>query len=309
MPRSRSLSVVVIGDINIDWVVSIDDVDAAVGDVKVHGKDTIDERTGGSGKALATALRSAGASTTLITAVGEDPLGTLAVTGLRRLGIRVLAQPTRNAATGKVIIIRGHNRAAVERRAMISHRGANVLLRLDSDALKAIRLADLLLISGYALLETPQSRSSLQAVKIARRRQIPVFLDVVPHEAFRTALSPEYIEALRLVDGVCLELGTARGLLRAPAASVAEVTRRLSERYPVVILRIDNNTETISFGGTSTTSETGYAKAKERTGYLDRVLARQLVSLLGSGSFVPKPRHPAPGDTPSCSRRRNRAMC
>ena len=279
MADSRSLSVVSIGDVNIDWIVSAPDVRGIVAELRLHGVNTIREQVGGSGTMLATAFRRVGVATTLLCSVGEDGSGERAISTLRKRGVRVVAHRDRTG-TGRVIIIQGRRPSGIEPKAMISHRGANVGLRLNPRALKAVTGADLLVVSGYALLEAPQSRSTLRAARVAHRFGVSVFIDLVPHEVFRNPLPREYGECLELADGVCLELGTARAFLRAPDASVADIVRRLGAMFAIVVLRLTNDRQITIVDGETSRQKTGYSVARDRTGYLDALLARQLVRLL-----------------------------
>lgn len=283
MAHRRELSVVAIGDVNSDWVVSVADMHEAIENLRLHGADTILERVGGSGVILANAFRRAGVATTLICSVGRDEPGARAIAALRRRGVRVIAHRTGKIATGKVIIVQSLRPESLERKGMVSHRGANVELRLTQGAVRAVRQADLLVVSGYALLQAPQSTSVVRVVREAGRCGVPVFIDVVPHEVFRQVVPKDYRECLEMADGVCLELGTARALLRARHASVAEVVDRLAARFAVVIMRRSNDRQICVVNGRVTEDETGYSAASERTGYLDAVLARQLVKLFRGG--------------------------
>ena len=283
--HSGQPSVAVIGDVNIDLIVSAPTAQP-IAALRLHGRHTIREQVGGSGLTMATAFQRAGAKTTLLAAVGDDAFGRFALKFIQKQGLHFVGRNVRGETTGKVLIVQPPMPHLREHRAMVSHRGANTQFQLGSDAKRVVRSADLLVVSGYALLEGPQSEATVKAIQLARRSSVLTVLDVVPHEAFRKPLSPAYRAALELVDGLCLETGTARRFLRAPSATVQLLVHELAKRYRVLVLRPDNMRQIVVFGGTAHTRTTGYERARERVGYLDQNLAIELMRCLRKSSVA-----------------------
>lgn len=284
MVEQRSQLVVIIGDVNVDWVIATQDTGVPISQLRRHGRETIVARIGGSGAILATAFRAAGIKSCLVACVGDDPYGQDAFRILAEDGVHLSVMRTRGAGTGKVLIIESTEHGGASK-AMVSHRGANVLLVLDDRQRELLASCSLLVVSGYALLEPPQSRSTLAAIRACESAGIPRFLDVVPHEIVRDALPNDYRDGLELCDGISIELGTARALLGLETAGVEELLAALQREFRLVILRPDNDTQMISLAGQTTVETTGYSHASDRTGYLDRATARVLASLLMSGRF------------------------
>jgi sugar/nucleoside kinase (ribokinase family) len=265
-------TVVTIGDINIDWIINIEDINKPIHSLWLEAKDCISFRLGGSGSIFAIGAKNAGFRSCLIGKVGNDPFGSFGKEYLEQKGINLLLSIDTQMDTGKVIILRDTN----DKKAMISHRGANVNLRPDEIDRQVIENCDLLFISGYTLLEAPQSEASLEAVQIAKSKGIFVILDVVPHRVFAGDLSKDYYRCLSLVDSVVLELGTARRMLNNYNDSETNIIKSLLNLYKLVILRPNNDTQIIASQSHTKSMSTGYSQTPNKVGYLDKITAQVL---------------------------------
>lgn len=244
---------VVLGDINIDILMSISAYPAPGGDALAERVVT---RAGGSAANTAIVLAKLGAGVKMIGRVGADAWADLARRALDESGVDVsLVQRDEQAATGMFVIPITPD----GERTMFGHRGANARTRREDVDAAVLDGARILHVSGYALLESPQRETAMQMIELAEQRGVPVSLDVgvLPASSMPDAirrllprlsicvLGAEEARALTEIDGlseaaaalaargvqtVGLKLGAqgclladAAGVCRAPAFKVATV--------------------------------------------------------------------------------------
>jgi ribokinase len=170
-------SVVVIGSINVDFVVTADHLPAP-GETVSDGRFAIHD--GGKGANQAVAAARAGADVSVIGAVGNDDHGERAVAALVSEGIdvsrvrRVESEPTGVALV--VVGARGENQIAVAP-------GANATIELGQDDRLAIARADVLLVSH----EVP-SAAVLGGIRAAREAGRIAILNPAPARALPAEL-------------------------------------------------------------------------------------------------------------------------
>ena len=164
--------VVLVASINVDLVVSVDHLPAP-GETVLGGRFAIHD--GGKGANQAVAAARAGASVTVIGAVGGDDYGKRAVDALQAEGVditRVRVDPAE--PTGVALIVvgpRGENQIAVAP-------GANATIELTDDDRAAIAAADVLLVSH----EVPAA-AVLDSVRVAREAGQIAILNPAPARA------------------------------------------------------------------------------------------------------------------------------
>lgn len=173
--------VVTLGDINVDLI-------AHIPRYPRKGDDGLAERltahSGGSAANTAIVLARFGVPAGIVGRVGDDPLARYALADLEAAGMD-LSQLQRDpeAMTGLMFI-------AVTpdgERTMLGYRGANPgtdPALLDEGAIAG---AQMLHVSGYALLERPQREAALKAMEVAHRAGVAVTLDVGVEAATRMA--------------------------------------------------------------------------------------------------------------------------
>lgn len=180
-PGARAALVALLGDVNIDQTLTVPAIPSPGGDVVASSQRT---QIGGSATNTAIALRRTGLRARLIARVGADPYADAARAALLAEGVDVghlCIDPVEPTATNMVLVTPDGERT------MYAYRGANAALapeHLRSDALDGVGALHL---SGYALLAAPQRDAALRAVADARRRGIPVTLDVPVAAAERAA--------------------------------------------------------------------------------------------------------------------------
>ena len=192
-----------LGDVNVD-------VTLPVPRFPLPGTEELSERLhlslGGSVVHTARWLKVFGVEVRLAGCVGSDPWGDWALEKLKRAGIGTRFIQRTAATTGIVFLI-------VEpsgERTMLGARGANAELSAEAIPEGWLAGVDWLHLSGYAWLRDPQRSAAEWALAEARRRRIPVSLDVglgavlASEEAIRDLLPrvdlllPSWEEARRL---------------------------------------------------------------------------------------------------------------
>lgn len=221
-PGDSAALVALLGDVNIDQTLTVPAIPGPGGDVVASSQRT---QIGGSATNTAIALRRAGLRARLIARVGADPHADAARAALRDEGIdldHLCVDPVEPTATNIVLVTPDGERT------MYAYRGANAALapeHLRSDALDG---ASALHLSGYALLASPQREAALRAVACARRRGIPVTLDVPVAAAERAATA-----TLALLHDLAVTMvgeAEARALTGCPTTAAA--VRELADRTP-----------------------------------------------------------------------------
>lgn len=245
--------VVTLGDVTLDILARVPSYPALGGDSLA---DRVDLRSGGSAANTAIVLSKFGLSVSIIGRVGQDVFADYALADLREADVSLAClQRDVDAMTGLIF-------AAVTpdgERTFFSCRGANAKTSFEPTDENHIRQAQVLHVSGYALVESPQRDAAHQAIQIAHHSRAPVSVDIgvelmtTPREDILTLLpmvsmvcanrapaewltndrsaegaveallsyGPEVV-ALKLHDKGCL-IGSVAGLYRVPAFAVDPV--------------------------------------------------------------------------------------
>jgi ribokinase len=163
--------VVVLGDINLDVIARVSSYPAPGGD-GLATRAVV--RPGGSAANVAAGLARLGLKVALIGRVGQDPLGELALAALAEVGVDLSAiQRDPTTMTGLMFIPVTPD----GERTMFGYRGANPHTELPATAPALFDGTRIFHLSGYALLEPPQSRAALQALTLARDAGAVLSLD------------------------------------------------------------------------------------------------------------------------------------
>lgn len=199
-------TILLLGDLNVDIIMPIPRFPQP-------GEDCLAEaahiRVGGGIANSACVLAGLGMTPRLVAKTGRDILAQLEVSELQAAGADVSAiQTDERAATGLTfvpVIPSGE-------RTLVSHRGANRLLKPTEITPAILDGAKLLHLSGYALMNSPQKEAAWKAVRLAQARGIPVSLDsgVDPIRRAKTdflKLMGEIQVAILGMDEVCALYG------------------------------------------------------------------------------------------------------
>ncbi len=217
--------VVVVGSINVDLVVTVDELPRE-GETVSGG--TFRRHGGGKGANQAVAAARAGAPTTMIGAVGQDPEGDAAIADLEREQVdATFVARTDAAATGVAVIVvdaAGHNQIAVAPGAnrllgavppgLVREAAGVVLLSFEAPDAVVCEVAELAYAAGWTIIANPAPWRPIPA-RLAACRPI-----LVPneHEAEGlTALADPAQAARRLTEvtaaPVVITLGAQGALL------------------------------------------------------------------------------------------------
>lgn len=186
--------VIALGDINVDFIAHIPHYPRPGGDGLARQARLY---SGGSAANTALVLARCGVEVGLIARLGRDALAAQALVELTNAGVdgsQIQYDP--ELTTGMMFIAVTPN----GERTMFGYRGANV--RLDPALLRPAEIAraQVLHVSGYALLESPQRDAALQTLHIARQAGLKVSLDVGVEAAQN--LRDEIHSLLSIVDWI-----------------------------------------------------------------------------------------------------------
>lgn len=216
--------VLVLGDLNIDLALDVPEFPAPGGE-GVATRQRIG--FGGSASNTAVVLQRLGLRTALLSCVGDDEWGALAIAGIGAIGVDtslVRRCPDEGTSLNIVAVTPDGERT------MLAYRGASARLTPESAP------ADLggvrhLHISGYALLADPQRSAAVAAARHARAAGVPVSLDV-PVDAAGSAPAT-LLDFLSLVDVAVLGTDEARRL--TGAGEDAAAARAVAEHGPGMV--------------------------------------------------------------------------
>jgi ribokinase len=218
-------AVVVIGDVMTDVTIRSD---ADLTRDLAHGSDTAADILvggGGAGGNVAAWLAFLGIEVGLVTAVGDDDAGQLALAALERRGVTVHAvrDPTRPTGTVVALVDAGGERT------MITDRGANVALAPRDVPAAWFGPGTRLHLSGYTLFEPPARWAALSALAQAARAEMGISVDPASWAPLRQ-VEPSRFLAWTAAADLCLPNADEARLL-AGTDDLDTAARRLGARY------------------------------------------------------------------------------
>ena len=278
-PSRTTPSIVVVGDVMADVLVTVAAPFA-------HASDTpsvIATAPGGSAANQAVWLSRAGATVSLVAAVGADPFGDTALRTLEAEGVDVRTVQRVEAATGVVV-------ALVEpdgQRSMLTDRGAN--LELSSRALDAVagslEAGSHLHLSGYCLLEAASRPVGLRAIELARSAGTTFSVDACSAGPLRSVGGEQFLDwtdGARFFFANLDEGGVLTGL--AEPTAIAE---RLTSRATEVVLTLgDRGMVVAERDGATTAAAAQAARASDTTGAGDALCGTYLAGRLAGQSIT-----------------------
>ncbi len=294
---SPQFDLVVLGDINLDWVVTRN-LPFAFEELKENGRIiwlSIQELPGGSGLNFANHAVTQGLQTLLLGSIGGDTAGRFISSWLKERNIHAGISVKPSATTGKALMLRDAN----DIRLLVNNvANANGLLSWDNVAVHSdsLRRCSVLYVSGYCVndISAPRYQATLDAMNLAACQQEPqapvIVFDVVPHRIYETFDFNAFKSITQHVDVLIAEVATIRRFLgmgerseqidEKMARSTAEELRSQSH-YLRFILRYGPSGcdfELMWNGKTSESRliETGHAIAGEKRGFGDALALRSL---------------------------------
>lgn len=183
----------VLGDVNIDISLAVDQFPSEGGDAQAHDRIV---GSGGGGLNAAVALRALGVDVSLVGCVGTDPLSDIAINAATERGVDVSRlQHTETVPTGTCVLIT----TPQGERTLLSHRGANAMLSDTCVDAADFSEARLLLVFGYALLASPQREATLSVIECARQHGCATAMDVGLAVARHSTLLLELLPSIDLL--------------------------------------------------------------------------------------------------------------
>jgi sugar/nucleoside kinase (ribokinase family) len=244
----KQLSMVVMGDINLDWNAK-GPLSFPFSDLSANGTivwDQIEELPGGSGLNFARFAQQMGYTPLLLAKIGDDPAGQYIYEWLQQHQLELGVTVGRSLSTGKAFIVRDKN----DIRFLFNNTpNANRALSVSdveqyADIIKSCRV---LYVSGYCVMDAlaPRTNAALRAIQIARTGgQARVIFDVVPHQFYQIYQFPQFQQLTNNVDilisevaTMCryLNIGDRREIVTRPIAE--EAAMRLSHYFDRFMLR------------------------------------------------------------------------
>ncbi|HEV7250059.1 MAG TPA: carbohydrate kinase family protein [Shinella sp.] len=206
--------VVLLGDINIDLVLDIPAYPDEGGEA-IATRQTV--AIGGSATNTAIALARSGHEARMIGRIGDDAWGREAFSDLSAAGVVtdwIGTDPSEPTQVNVVTV------GTSGERTMFAYRGANARLAPETVADDAFEAASLFHLSGYALLQAPQSAAARRAIDLAAAQNIPVSLDI-PGGVVAT-IATDVFTLLPKLDTIMLDSADLPRLLHRPQGSDLE---------------------------------------------------------------------------------------
>lgn len=165
-------SLFVLGDVNVDFGMRVEALPTEGDDAQASSRML---GSGGGGLNAAVAARALGIGVSLIGRVGVDPLAEVALATAWGRGVDLShLQIDRSEPSGSCVVVTTPSKE----RTLFSHRGANVNLDPKVTRHVPVHQAELLLVSAYALLTSPQRDATLDLIDRAHASKVPVALDL-----------------------------------------------------------------------------------------------------------------------------------
>ncbi len=164
------MRVVVVGDLVLD--VALVPERALVGGTDVPGRVAL--RQGGSAATTARWLARLGARTSLVCAVGRDPVGRALVEEIEKDGVRARVIRAAGRPTGRIGVLV----APGGERSFVADRGAADLLHVEDLRASWFRRADAVHLPAYSLLGDPLGAAGRAAIELGRSEGAIVSVDL-----------------------------------------------------------------------------------------------------------------------------------
>jgi ribokinase len=169
--RGTPVKFYVIGDVTVDHMHFLSHIPKAGEDIVPKRSDLL---PGGAGGTMAYHAAHLGHEVTLAARVGKDPFAAVALEKLQHSGVGLSAiQHDPSTMTSTVTIL-----VTGEERTMISANGANRLLEAAQLEQKTLEQHHALILSAYALIGGAQREYSQLAMQLAKKANIPIFIDL-----------------------------------------------------------------------------------------------------------------------------------
>jgi sugar/nucleoside kinase (ribokinase family) len=280
-----TLNCVVIGDVNIDYVADLAHVSLChMQNACIH--TPITSNVGGNGIFFAEAATEAGFSNvTLLCSFGNDEGGNIIRNYLEQKHINIVNAPSKTAS-GKAVILYQPE----DKRILIADRGSNKdYLSILENRECLIQPAELLYISGYALLEEAQATRIKELVEAYRSHGVFAVLDVVPHDIFHSLSWCDYLELCGDMDGIAIEASSVAGFMQRNLNDIStdELADFLLEAFSFCLVRLNSNSDfLVSDRHSRLIKRIPYQPQISSLRFTDRVIAHILKNYIADSTLL-----------------------
>ena len=289
----ENYDLIVMGDINLDWLVQRQLPFAFVdfGDVDRMAWLPIEKIMGGSGLNFARFAKQAGYRPLLLGKVGNDLEGSFILSQLQAESLAPGVRNDEQHPTGLAIIARDHH----DIRLLVNNEtNANQYLSVhDVRAYQAeIEASKLLYLSGYCFMnpDLPRTDAACEAIRIAKKSEnTHIVFDVVPHKFYLIKAYDNFEKFLNLtrdVDVLISETSTLRRILGLGEKSeqitklmVEETLEYLKPNYSQLILRWGSCDHQVVWDANNQKEvwgDTGHRDAEDKRGFGDKLALQVL---------------------------------
>ncbi len=205
------MRIFVVGDVSVDLIYLVDRLPEPGEEVPAR---RMLYRPGGAAATVAAQLASLGHTVFLASRVGSGPLSAIALEGLKKVGVdlRYLQEDPDHPTTSVLVFLFPGGE-----RSMVASAGASRYLDAAGFKPRMLDTIHALVVSAYALVGGPQREYAVKAMAAAKKRKIPVFIDLGTG-AVRQA-GAELIPRLRPADYLLLNQGELLELTGADSIS------------------------------------------------------------------------------------------
>lgn len=162
----------VVGDVSVDLIYFLERIPEAGEEVPAQRALM---KPGGAGGTLAAHLASLGNKVYLASRVGNDPFRSVALSELEKVKVDLKylqVDPEQTTSSILILLIPGGERS------MISAGGASRYLDAAEFKARMFDQVDAVVFSAYAFVGGPQKQYAINALDAARKRELPVFVDL-----------------------------------------------------------------------------------------------------------------------------------
>ncbi len=162
----------VVGDVSVDLIYQVDRLPEPGEEVAAR---RMLYRPGGAAATVAAQLASLGHTVFLASRVGSGPLSAIALEGLKKAGVdlRYLQEDPEHPTTSVLVFLLPGGE-----RSMVASVGASRHLDAAGFKPRVLDTMDAVIVSAYALVGGPQREYAVKAMAAAKKRGIPVFVDL-----------------------------------------------------------------------------------------------------------------------------------
>jgi sugar/nucleoside kinase (ribokinase family) len=247
--------VLLVGDAMFDVVVQATAAVAPTSDTPANVRVS----RGGAAANVAVALASFGHEVLYVGVVGDDVFGTMFCDDLTHNGVMAQMEVARGA-TGVVVALV----AADGQRSMMTDRGVNGLLTLDSVRLALDASFDHLHVSGYTLLDERTRATGASALSLARERGLSTSVDVCSVGPLVQVTAATFLAAAESAS--MLFANEEEALVLTDSCGVDEAASLLARRFDEVLITRGRDGALAAVGGRHWHAESQSLEVLDTTG-------------------------------------------